>query len=80
MSAIHIYTSLEQPATRFTDHSMSEPGKRRYFFRHHPREQLWCHACRRRRWAANLIAKVYYDCTQFYCRDGRGCKAEKVRR
>lgn len=73
--SLHIYSANSQPATRFTDPNLNEPGKRRHWFHYDPRDQLWCWSCHRRRWAANLIAKVYYDCTQFYCRDGVGCKA-----
>jgi hypothetical protein len=64
MSAVHIYTTPSQPATRFVFDAWSHgPVVTEYS----PRKLIQCWNCKRRRWAKNLIAKPYYDCTQFFC-------------
>lgn len=51
----------EQPLTRWRDvivlGGFGEGPIRRKVFRHrvHPRRQIRCHKCRRRRWARNLV-------------------------
>lgn len=78
--SVHLFTAASQPATRFTNPHLSEPGKRRRFYQFNRRAQLWCWRCDKRRWAANLVVHVYYDSTRFYCRDGRGCRVMHPRR
>lgn len=72
--SIHVYRATGQPATRFVlDIGFDKPH--RLWTRNPPHRPLWCRKCRRRRWAANLIAHAYYDGTWFTCKPGKGCKA-----
>ena len=62
-----------QPLTRWTE-TIDLGGKHgRHTFHHrtHPRRQVQCHKCRRRRWAANLriIAQAWYD-PMIFCGHG----------
>lgn len=68
----HIHHATEQPATRF---AIEAGGTRRTWIKFPARHPLWCRKCRRKRWAANLTAQVYYDGTYFSCKPGKGCKA-----
>lgn len=70
---LHIFRATGQPATRFTNPHLNEPGKRKHWYRYSPRTQFWCWKCDRRRWAKSLVVHVYYDSTRFYCRKGHGC-------
>src|SRR5437773_2141952 len=78
MSAIHVYCANDQPATRyFVDMSTLENGVIKpngFWSRARARHQLYARCCKRRRYAKNLVAHVYYDGTWFYCRKGKGCK------
>jgi len=69
---LHIFRARSQPATRF----QYDMGNGLVFrTRYRRRRQLWANCCERRRYAANLVAHVYYDGTWFYCRPDKGCKA-----
>ena len=71
MSA-HLYISESQPATRFLDANLDPPLEVVL----NPRRVLTCWSCGRRRWAANLEVRVYYDCVQFFCAGGR-CRKKR---
>jgi len=70
---IHVFRANDQPATRFA----IDLGGTRLWTRFRRRTPLPCFKCKRRRWAANLVAHVYYDGTYFYCRPGKGCRRER---
>lgn len=70
---VHIYRAARQPATRFTVFI----GDHTFIVQHRRRTLIQCFSCRRRRRAANLFAQVYYDGTYFYCKPGKGCKADR---
>lgn len=69
--SLHIYTAPRQPFTRYVDHILLGMGysRRQATRRHHPRAQVRCHVCGRRRWARNLIVCVYYDHVLVACQD-----------
>jgi hypothetical protein len=73
----HIYAAPEQKATQYL---VEIDEVTRFRVRHKARCLLWCHSCRRRRWASHLTVRVYYDATYFFCVDGQGCKKQKRRR
>jgi hypothetical protein len=66
--SLHIYRAENQPLTRYRDTVLLGMGYRRCWFRHHPRDQMRCHVCGRRRWAKNLRIQVYYDSSVISCR------------
>jgi len=69
--SLHIYRAKDQPATRYVvDYDPIKP----FTIRNPKRRTLRAHCCRKRRIAANLIARVYYDGTYFFCRKGKGCR------
>lgn len=63
---VHIHTADEQPLVRYHDPCGMKPR----IVRVHPRAQVRCHNCARRRWAKNLRIQVYYDMLRVYCADG----------
>jgi hypothetical protein len=73
VSAVHLYTTKNQPATyyRFSWGSgfvtMLNP----------PRRLLRCQKCNKRRWAAHCVVQTYYDGTYYWCAPGHGCKKAK---
>ncbi len=73
---IHIFRAKDQPATRHVV-DFGDPDLR-FVVRFRRRTRLWCNRCKKRRWAAYLVAHVYYDGTWFYCKDGRGCWKESA--
>lgn len=75
MSKIHVYTAEMQPATNYVDRTL----ERALGFRCANRRLRWAWCCRKKRWAQNLLIQVYYDDRRYWCRDGKGCKALKVR-
>ena len=70
-SAIHVFSEGAQPATRFVD----KHGPKPVVVRFKPRQLLYCDLCNKRRRAANLEVRVYYDMTQATCVKGKGCKS-----
>ena len=72
---IHIWRAKTQPATRFVVDVSTPDQEFRYTQRYRRRKLLPCFKCKKMRWAAYLIAHVYYDGTYFFCRPGRGCKS-----
>lgn len=73
-AGLHIYTAHHQPATRWID-SHAPKGMRQVRVPCRHCYPAWC--CRQSRWAAYLTVQVFYDSTRFWCRPGRGCKAQK---
>jgi hypothetical protein len=74
---LHVFVAPPQPMTRYVDPFLLEMGfsRRQATRRHHPREQFRCHVCGARRWAKNLVVRVYYDMVMIACRGecrGRG--------
>ncbi len=67
---LHVFRAKSQPATRYR----VDFGNFSSTTRHKRRTQLWANCCKRRRYAAYLVAHVYYDGIWFYCRPSRGCK------
>lgn len=72
---IHIYTAALQPATRFDVMAgigdplwVTTPGNR----------LVWARCCRQRRPAKNCGVRVYYDATDSWCLEGKGCKNPKL--
>lgn len=72
---LHIYRANDQPATRYKLVLDMPSGTKTIWMRSKQRTLFYCRMCRKKRWAGNLIAHVYYDGTWFYCRPGKGCKA-----
>lgn len=62
----HVFTTVDQPATKYLDRNIEPPLK----CTNNPRRQLRCYTCGRVRWAKNMIVHVYYDCTRFFCAEG----------
>jgi hypothetical protein len=73
---IHIYSAKEQPATRYK--VGENEGRPSFIVRNSPRRLLYCHQCKRRRWAKYLIVQVYYDMTAVWCKPGHGCRSKEV--
>ena len=73
MSKVHIYTTQDQPATRFVDRL----GGRAIWTRFKPRRLIWCGECLRRHWAKYMVVQVYYDGVRFWCAPGHGCAGVK---
>ncbi len=67
---LHIFTARDQPATKLR---FWLAGKMRTF-KYPPRSLVWCRCCKRKRIAANCVAQVYYDMTNYRCATGKGCK------
>ena len=66
--------SAPQPMTRYATVvtlDMDPAHDRTFRSRNHPRRQFWCHKCRRRRWAKNLviISDGWYD-PMIFCAGG----------
>jgi hypothetical protein len=72
--SVHIYTTNEQPATRYVDSNGPTP----YTFTQPGNSLIWCRCCERRRPAKNCTVQCYYDATYFWCAPGKGCKDPKV--
>jgi hypothetical protein len=73
VTTIHIFTAEHQPATRyFVDVS---PDVEPFTVRNKPRSLIVASCCAQRRWAKHLTVQVFYDESDFYCRQGKGCKA-----
>lgn len=70
----HVYTSALQPATDFTDDSLTPPAKVVY----RPGELVFTSCCEKRRRAANAAVQCYYDGRRFWCIDGKGCKDPRM--
>lgn len=68
----HVYAADSQPMTRFTDPEV--PGASWSF---HPRHQIPTDCCGKRRWAKYVRVKVYYDCINRSCAEGRGCRVKR---
>lgn len=68
---LHIYRHPDQPATRFVD---NVDGTHKFIIRNKPNHLIWTMCCYKKRPAKNLTVQVYYDCTNFFCREGKGCK------
>ena len=74
MSNVHIFTAdNSQPATRFVDRADAMP----IWFRLPKRKLLYAECCKRRRWAGNLRAQVFWDYVRFECAPGHGCKSRQ---
>lgn len=70
---VHIYIAAAQPATCWTENLTGTP----HTFRFPGNRLLWCWSCNRKRPAKNLTVRPYYDCTMFFCAQGKGCKSAK---
>lgn len=66
----HIFRSSRQEATRFAVCGFDPP----MYINHSDQCRLPTDCCYKARWAKNLWAFSYYDCTKFICKDGKGCK------
>jgi hypothetical protein len=66
-TSVHIYRANPQPATRW-ELDMGE-DREPLVVTNEPNKLLWCSVCYRRRHAKNLWAYVYYDGTNYHCRD-----------
>ena len=72
----HIYVAHDQPATHFKI-DITKPNATRASYilvKFDARRKLFATCCHKRRVAENLIAKAYYDHTDFFCKKGKGCK------
>lgn len=67
---VHVYTQKMQPSTNFTDNFGEVPIQLGYA----PGALVYCQNCRRRRRAVNCAIQIYYDCSNIFCADGKGCK------
>lgn len=65
MTAVHVYTALWHPLTRYP----LDLASRRYWIKNKPNALAYCHNCRKQRRARNLKVQVYYDCTIVRCAD-----------
>ena len=70
MTTGHLFVAKHEPATRY---NIGGPSGQRIYVRNKPHRTLPCSACKRWRWAANLVVQVYYDCVRFSCAKGKGC-------
>lgn len=69
---LHLFTAPLQKATRYRYPYFSY-GKAA--IRRNPGNRLlWPACCFSRRPAKNLVVQVYYDCIDFVCAKGKGCK------
>lgn len=76
---VHVFCAVTQPATGWRDHYLPDSSIETSGW--HPRHQIRCHDCGRRRWAANLSVQVYYDLFRVFCTDRLECdRARKARR
>jgi hypothetical protein len=75
---VHVYTRGHQPATRFVTVIDVKGATRRFWTRFKGNHLLPTSCCRKRRPAKNLTVQVYYDMVPFWCRPGKGCKANRV--
>ena len=66
---LHIYAAKSQPATHWVHSSL----KRKIHFRNPPNRLIYCHNCRKKRPAKNLVVQSYYDCVKYFCKEGKGC-------
>ncbi len=64
---LHLHAAEAQPATHWRDAHFPDLE-----FKNHPRAQLRCHVCGRRRWARSLVVRSEYDRTVMSCVEG--CK------
>lgn len=71
--SVHIYRAADQPATRWVDYNLDKP----HVFKLKPQALVWCGCCYKQRMAKNCIVHQYYDCTLFWCAQGKGCKGER---
>jgi hypothetical protein len=71
MGDVHIYTAKEQPATRY---KVDGGGRTSFIVRRSPRALMYCHDCKRQRWAKYLVVQTYYDMTAVWCKRGHGCR------
>lgn len=72
MSGFHLYVAQKQPAIRYTD----DVGAETLVCTNPPSRPLWVECCNRERPAKNCSVQVYYDCTKFWCVQGKGCKSK----
>ena len=73
MTRLHIYTAPSQPATRYRV-DIGDGGKP--FLMGHPAgRRIYTDCCHKPRIAKNLVVQVYYDCTKYWCKKGKGCEA-----
>lgn len=63
---VHVFRTNAQPATRI---AFRIDEKRTIVSEYSERTLFRCLTCKRLRWAKNMVAYAYYDCTQFYCRE-----------
>jgi hypothetical protein len=68
---VHVFVESAQPATAYRDSHGPMPKK---VWRCNPRRLIHCHLCGRKRWAKNMVVKVYYDCSQYFCREEAKCR------
>ena len=64
---VHIYSAKQQPATRW-ELDMGE-DREPLVVTHAPDELLTCSHCYRKRPASDMVAYVYYDMTDYACRE-----------
>lgn len=64
---VHIYAADPQPATRW-ELDIGE-GRKPIVVENEPDALLQCSACYRRIPARDMVAHVYYDGTNYYCRE-----------
>ena len=64
---VHIYRAEPQPATRWELYIGEDRPP--IVVENKPHTLLWCSACYRRRRAKDMVAHVYYDGTNYYCRE-----------
>lgn len=65
--SVHFYAAESQPLTRWRDPNLP---RRWHVRRNHPRRQMYCYLCGRRRWAKHLRIQVYYDGVHVFCAEG----------
>ena len=68
---LHIYRAPSQPAHRYRVDLSPQRGM---WIRRSKLSMMRAECCGKRRRAGNLTVQVYYDCVQFFCRKGKGCK------
>jgi hypothetical protein len=65
MANVHIYTTNQQPLTRFKWYGA------KHWSGFEPNDTTHrCHTCERRRAAKNLVIQCYYDCDRVSCKEG----------
>lgn len=67
---IHVYTKAMQPATRYLIDAVDPP----MVITTKPGVRIRTMCCRKKRIAANLQVRAYYDGCWYWCVPGKGCK------